>query len=252
MKTIIPTLVLTLTLAACGGGGGGGSGSGGSTGATGTTPTPTPTTGTGTTTPTTGTTTGTTPTTGTGTGTTAGTTPTASARLEPYIGTWASECHVEADYTWRSVSAISRKDDTTLANKSHFDYYEPGSNCTGTIFATQTQTEIQTFTYVDSPTISIAVPPATTATDVAIDRVTNNTPATTFTLTGTKIDKGLDVNGKAATCATSVAGKRFCTVDSTTTEIITGTGGFFLRDGKLYQAKLEGSAWTVPFVLTKQ
>lgn len=161
-------------------------------------------------------------------------------RLAGYVGNWSADC---SDHAMDSAT-ITSPSANVLTIKTRTDYYA-GSNCTGAIIATQTDSADVTATYVDSVDSSVVFTKGAAATPTKVDRITASLPQHTTSVTGTGVNRVIQ-GGQAQWCIAFSGGNQTCVWDEGTYAAASGvSGGLFLQNNTLYELSPNGSQYVI-------
>lgn len=186
---------------------------------------------------------------GGGNGSSATTPPTPAPQyLAAYIGTWAGTCQFHALDSATITRTPGTTDSINIANKTE---YFSGTDCTGSVLATETESGVVTAKYVATVDSSIIFPPSTTGTASKVDQITASRPASNFIFTGSAVHTVQ--NGQAVWCIDFGGGNSTCVQDNGTQPGMTGAaGGLFLQGNTMYVLDPNGNVYSVNQVFTKK
>lgn len=169
-------------------------------------------------------------------------------QLAAYIGTWSGTCNFHALDTATITRTPGTTDSIDIANKT--DYFS-GTDCTGTILATETESSVVTAKYVATVDSSIVFPPSTTGTPSKVDQITASRPPSNFVFTGSAVHTV--TNGQAQWCIDFGGGNSTCVQDDGTQPGMSGVaGGLYLQTNTMYVLRPNGSVYSVDSAFTKK
>lgn len=177
-----------------------------------------------------------------------GTTP-PTTQLAGYVGTWSTTCSNHRTDTIVVGRPAGSTDSVTVAYRT--DYYL-GTDCSGPILATVTQSADATATFAGSVDASIVPTPGAAPITVRIDKVTASVPAYTLNVTGSGVVKSV-VNGTTQWCVNTGNGGSTCIEDKGTYAAQANVaGGIAIQGNTLYDLSANGSTWTVDAIFTRK
>lgn len=169
-------------------------------------------------------------------------------QLASYIGNWTSACYDHA----MDSAAISRtpgtNDSISIAFKT--DYYV-NANCTGNILGTYSESAGPTAVYAATVDASVVLAQGAAASSIKVDKINATKPAGAALVTGTGVVRTV-TNGQVQWCIDFGGGRTTCINDQGAYAASSQTGGLYLQGNTLYELVVNGSAYLVNEVFTRQ
>ena len=132
----------------------------------------------------------------------------AAPTLSQYVGTWQEGCDSTGS---RDTVTIFAAANGGVDAKLLTEYFS-NDNCTGGVVATQTRTWVLNFTRTGTQNLSVALPPSTSASQIALDNVNVATSIGSDSVTGTGITHDSRF-GKLQWCFARNASRTTCVDD---------------------------------------